>query len=62
MSTKRTVPGSGLPHTLPIQALRAATVISAELIGVEDRGCLAAGLLAALDGFLDTKSVAVART
>lgn len=30
----------------PAQALRAATVTSAELIGVEDRGRLAPGLLA----------------
>ena len=30
----------------PMQALRAATVMSAELIGVDDRGRLAAGLLA----------------
>jgi imidazolonepropionase-like amidohydrolase len=30
----------------PLQALRAATVVSAELIDVEDRGRLAPGLLA----------------
>jgi len=30
----------------PIQAIRAATIVSAELIGVEDRGRLAEGLLA----------------
>ncbi|HVJ96458.1 MAG TPA: amidohydrolase family protein, partial [Acidimicrobiia bacterium] len=30
----------------PMQALRAATVMSAELIDVDDRGRLAAGLLA----------------
>ena len=30
----------------PAQALRAATVMSAELIGVDDRGRLAEGLLA----------------
>jgi imidazolonepropionase-like amidohydrolase len=34
----------------PIQALRAATVMSAELVGVDDRGRLAAGLLADIIG------------
>ena len=30
----------------PVDALRAATVVSAELVGVDDRGRLAPGLLA----------------
>jgi imidazolonepropionase-like amidohydrolase len=30
----------------PVEALRAATVVSAELVGVDDRGRLAPGLLA----------------
>ena len=46
----------------PLQAIRAATVVSAELIGVEDRGRLAPGLLADVIGVAGDPTSDIAAT